>query len=99
MSLAAMRDLAIVVLALESIVIGVLLILLLWQLRRLTLLLERQIKPMLDSLQQTVGTVRGTTSLVSETIVSPAIKLSGMAAGIRQTVRVLAGLAPNDKHG
>jgi len=89
MTLPAVRDIAIIILALESIVIGVLLILLLWQLRSLTILLQEQIKPILDSMQQTIGTVKGTTSLVSETIVSPAIRLSGMVAGLRRAVEVM----------
>lgn len=88
MTLAGVRDIAIIVLALESIAIGVLLIMLLWQVRSLTLLLEEQVKPMLDSLQETLGTVKGTTSLVSETIVRPAIKISGFASGVRRAFRV-----------
>ncbi len=89
MTLPAVRDIAIIILAVESIVIGALLILLLWQVRSLTVLLQEQIKPMLDSIQQTIGTVKGTTSLVSETIVSPAIRISGMVAGLRKAVEVM----------
>lgn len=89
MTLPAVRDIAIIILAVESIVIGVLLILLLWQLRSLTVLLQEQIKPMLDSMQETIGTVKGTTSLVSETIVSPAIRISGVVAGLRRAVEVM----------
>jgi amino acid permease len=94
MALPAVRDLAIIILAIESIVIGVLLILLLWQLRSLTVLLQEQIKPMLDSMQETIGTVKGTTSLVSETIVSPAIKISGFAAGVRRALQVMLRAEP-----
>ena len=83
------RDIAIIVLAIESIVVGVLLILLLWQLRSLTRLLQEEIKPMLDSMQETVGTVKGTASLVSETIVSPAVKIGGLAAGLRRALEVM----------
>jgi amino acid permease len=89
MTLPAVRDMAIIILAIESIVIGILLMLLLWQLRSLTVLLQEQIKPMLDSMQETIGTVKGTTSLVSETIVSPAIQISGMVAGLRRAVEVM----------
>ncbi len=89
MELAAVRDIAIITLALESIVIGVVLILLLWQLRILTRLLQDEIKPILDSARETIGTVRGTTSLVSETIVSPAVKISGLAAGLRRVLEVI----------
>ncbi len=89
MALADVRDIAIVILAVESIVVGILLILLLWQLRSLTQLLEEEVKPMLDALQETIGTVKGTTSLVSETIVSPAVKISGFVAGLRRALEVM----------
>jgi hypothetical protein len=89
MTLSTARDIAIIALALESLVVGVLLILLLWQLRRLSGLLEEQVKPMLQSLQETVGTLRGTTSLVSETIVTPAIRIGGFASGVRRALQVL----------
>ena len=89
MNLADLRDLAIVILALESIAIGVLLMLLLWQVRRLTILLEQEVKPILDSLQETIGTVKGATLLVSETIVSPAIRIGGFASGLRRALQVI----------
>lgn len=92
MTLAVVRDIAIIILALESIIIGVVLTLLLWQVRSLTRLLEQEIKPMLDSLRETIGTVKGTTSLVSETIVSPAVKIGGFVAGLRRAVEVLLSL-------
>jgi amino acid permease len=94
MGLADVRDIAIVILAVESIVVGILLILLLWQLRSLTRLLQEEVKPMLDALQETIGTVKGTTSLVSETIVSPAVKISGFAAGLRRALEVMLTSKP-----
>ena len=89
MNLALVRDIAIVVLALESIVIGVVLVLMLWQVRSLTRLLQDQLKPMLDAMRETVGTVKGTTSLVSETIVTPAVKIGGFFAGARRALQVM----------
>ena len=89
MELGTVRDIAIIVLAVESIVIGVVLTLLLCQLRDLTRLLQDEIEPILDSARETVGTVKGTTSLVSETIVSPAIKIGGFAAGLRRVAEVM----------
>lgn len=91
------RDLAIIVLALESIVIGVVLVLLLWQVRSLIRLLQEEIKPILDSARQTVGTVKGTTNLVSETIVSPAVKVGSLFAGVRRTWEVIWSLKPKTK--
>ena len=94
MELGIIRDIAIIVLALESIVIGVLLILLLLQMRDLTRLLQDEIEPILDSARQTIGTVKGTTSLVSETIVSPAIKISGFVAGLRRVLQLMVTRKP-----
>jgi len=98
MTLQMVRDVAIVILALESIVVGIVLVLLLWQIRNLTRLLQDEIKPMLDSARQTIGTVKGTTSLVSETIISPAVKISGLAAGIRRTLEVLLAIRRPSQH-
>lgn len=92
MTLDVVRDLAIVVLALESIVLGVVLVLLLLQIRNLTRLLQEQVKPMLDSVRETIGTVKGTTAIVSETIVTPAVKIGGFTAGARRTLEVLLSL-------
>jgi len=92
MELGNARDIAIIILALESIVIGVLLMLLLWQLRSLTRLLQEEIKPMLDSARETIGTVKGTTSLVSETIVSPAVKIGGFVSGVRRALEVMLAI-------
>ena len=89
MTLSAARDIAIIALALESLFVGILLILLLWQLRRLSSLLEEQVKPMLQSLQETVGTLKGTTSLVSEAIVTPAVSIGGLVSGVRRALQVL----------
>ena len=89
MELGTVRDIAIIVLAVESIIIGVVLTLLLLQLRDLTRLLQDEIEPILDSARRTVGTVKGTTLLVSEAIVSPAIRISGFATGLRRVLEVL----------
>jgi len=81
MDLAQARDLAIVFLAVVAVVVTVLLgvvVALLW---RLFALIQREVKPVLSSLQQTANTVRGTTEFVSDSFVSPMIKLSSFAAG------------------
>jgi len=84
------RDIAIILLALESLVIGVLLALMLAQLRKLVRLLREEIGPLLDTANETAHTVRGTVGLVSETLVQPLIKVRSYTAGARQVVRNLA---------
>jgi hypothetical protein len=86
---AFVRDLAIILLAVESLVIGVVLIVLVWEIRSLAKLLREEIKPILDSADETVRTVRGTTAFVSDTFVNPMIRVSGFASGIMQALRIL----------
>jgi len=84
------RDLAIILLALESLVIGVVLVVLILEIRSLAKLLREEIKPILDSADETVRTVRGTTTFVSDTFVNPMIRVSGFASGVLQALRILA---------
>jgi hypothetical protein len=86
-----LRDISIIVLALVTIIIGAFLIILVYQLQSLTVLLRDEIKPILNSANQTANTVRGTTNFVSETVVKPAINAWSYAAGARQTLWVLFG--------
>ena len=88
-ALASVRDLAIILLALESLVIGVVLVVLILEIRNLAKLLREEIKPILDSADETARTVRGTTSFVSETFVKPMIRVSSFASGVMQALRIL----------
>lgn len=83
------RDLAIILLAVESLVIGVLLVILIFQVISLTRLLRNEVKPILSSADETVRTVRGTTVFVSEHLVNPLVRASSFASGIAQTLRIL----------
>ena len=88
--MAFVRDLAIILLAIESLVIGIVLIVLIWEVRNLTKLLREQVKPILDSADETVRTVRGTTTFVSKTVVNPVVQVSSIAAGVLQALRILS---------
>lgn len=93
MWLAGLRDLAIVLLAIESIVIGVLLAITLLQIRSLVRVLRDEIKPMLDSANHTMATVQGTTHLVSETLVNPIVHAASYTTGTIQAIRSLFAIA------
>jgi hypothetical protein len=86
------RDIAIIVLALVSIIIGVFMIILTVQVWLLTRLVQDEIKPILESTQRTVNTLRGTTTFMSEKITKPAIEAASIAAGISASVREGIGL-------
>ena len=86
------RDVAIILLAAESLIVGVLLSVLLWQLRKLSRMLEEEVKPLLDSANETVGTVRGTSTFLSETVVSPVVEIISTVTGLRRGLRALSGM-------
>lgn len=88
----SVRDIAIIVLAIESIVVGVLLAILAVQVSRLVKMLREEVQPMLEATQETVGTVRGTTTFLSEHLVTPVVRLSGTLSGLREAARTLAGI-------
>lgn len=83
------RDIAIIVLALESIIIGILLAVLVIQVMKLVRMLREEVMPILRSTQDTVSTVRGTADFVSDHLVQPVVKASSFAAGARQAVSAI----------
>jgi len=86
-----LRDIAIIVLALVTIVTGIFLAVLIIQLQSLIVLLRDEIYPILDSVNQTANTVRGTTDFVSDAVVSPLISAASYASAVRHTFRALTG--------
>jgi MFS family permease len=94
------RDVFIIFMALEFMLIGVAVIVLMVQLAVLTNLLRHEIKPILEATQETVNTVRGTTVFVSENLVEPVMKLNSYVAGMErliQAVTLFMGLGRNKK--
>ena len=87
-----LRDVALIFLAFLSIVIGALMVALLYQVTMLTLLMRDEVKPMLESIQDTMNTVRGTTAFMSDNIVEPTIKAASALAGVRRIFESLAGI-------
>jgi hypothetical protein len=86
---ATLRDIAIIIVAVETIIINALLILLVWQIWRLIKMIREEIKPILEDTKDTIGTVRGTADFVRSNVVDPVVKTSGRIAGFRQTLRTL----------
>lgn len=94
-----LRDAAIIFVAFETLIIGLLLIILMLQTQSLIVLLRDEIKPMLEAANETAATVRGTTRFVSHNVVSPVMKWSGYLAGLRRIVREVSGLRRGDGEG
>lgn len=83
------RDIFIILMALESLLIGFVLVILIIQLARLTNLLQNEIKPILDSTNETVSTLRGTTAFLSANLVEPVMKLNESLAGLHRLLEIL----------
>jgi len=88
---AGLRDVAIIVLALVTMITSVLLAVLLFQLQSLIVLLRDEIQPILQSINQTTGTVRGTATFVSDAVVSPMIEVAGYVSGVQKALKTLFG--------
>lgn len=85
-----LRDWSIIFLALSTLVAQVILVMLLLEMRSLSKMLRENIYPILQSTDETVRTVRGTSVFVSDNVVSPVVKVSSFAAGVSEALRVIA---------
>ncbi len=81
---ANIRDIFIIFMAFESLIIGAALVVLVIQFASLINLLQNEVKPILQSTSETVNTLRGTTEFLSENLVEPVIKLNSYLAGLRK---------------
>ena len=83
------RDIFIIVVALESLVIGVALIVLVVQLASLINLLQNEVRPILKATNETVNNLRGTAEFLGENMVEPVIKLNGYMAGLNRMLELM----------
>ena len=83
------RDVFIIVVAFETLVVGVALIVLLVQLASLINLLQNEVRPILEDTSETVKTLRGTTAFLSESVVDPVIKLNGYLASLQRVLELM----------
>jgi heme/copper-type cytochrome/quinol oxidase subunit 2 len=81
---ANVRDIFIIFMALESLLVGAALVVLIIQLASLINLLQNEVKPILKSTNETVNTLRGTSEFLSENLVEPVIKLNSYLAGLKK---------------
>lgn len=80
------RDIFIILLALQMFVIGVALIVLIIQLATLTNLLQNEVRPILNSTSDTVNTLKGTVKFLSDNMTEPVIKLNSSIASLNKFV-------------
>jgi hypothetical protein len=83
------RDALIIVVAFETFVVGMALIVLLVQLATLINLLQNEVRPILEATSDTLNTLRGTTEFLSESVVQPVIKLNGYMASMQRVLELM----------
>ncbi len=83
------RDVFIIVVGLETLIIGVALVILLIQLAGLINLLQNEVRPILQATNETVNTLRGTAEFLGENMVKPVIKLNGYLASIQRVLELM----------
>jgi uncharacterized membrane protein len=95
---AKIRDVFIIFMAIQSLLTGLTLVVLMVQLSRLINLLNNEIKPILDSTNTTISSLRGTTIFLRDNLVEPVIKLNEYFAGFSQLMTVV-GLGRKARRG
>jgi len=83
------RDIFIIFMALESLLIGVALIILIVQFASLLNLLQNEVRPILDATNETVNHLRGTAEFLGENAVEPVIKLNSYLAGMKRMLELI----------
>jgi hypothetical protein len=86
------RDVFIILMALEFILIIAALAILILQVARLINLLQNEVKPVLDNTQETITTARGTVEFVSKTVARPVIATGAFLAGANVFLREFGGI-------
>lgn len=86
------RDLVIIFLALEGILIILSLAVLVLQVARLVNLLQNEVKPILVNTQETVKTAQSTVEFMSNNLTEPVIRASGFMTGATVLVTNLFGI-------
>ncbi len=83
------RDVFIIVVGLETLIIGVALVILLIQLASLINLLQNEIRPIVQAANETVNTLRGTAEFLSKNAVEPVVKLNSYLASIQRVLELM----------
>lgn len=86
------RDLFIIVLSLQGILIVVALAVLILQVARLINLLQNEVMPILNNARETLNAAKGTVDFVGTNVTDPLIRVSGFLAGARVLFAELGGI-------
>jgi hypothetical protein len=85
------RDLLIIILAIESMMIGMGLLLMLWEIYKLIVLLREEVMPLIHSTKQTVEQIQHTTTFIGQSVAEPVISTRGFLTGAKAMIDTLRG--------
>ncbi|MBW8010063.1 MAG: hypothetical protein FVQ83_02315 [Chloroflexi bacterium] len=83
------RDIVIIGLAVELLVLGLALVVSIVQLARLINLVQNEVQPVLESANETINTLRGTATFLSDNLVQPLVKVNGYVSAIRRALSLV----------
>lgn len=83
------RDIMVIALGLMMVLIAITLVILLVQVARLVNMLQNEVRPVLDSANAAVNTLRGTAEFLSENLTEPVIKINSALAGLRRILETV----------
>lgn len=92
------RDVFLIFLSLQGVMIILALTILIAQVARLINLLQNEVQPILKNTQETVKTASGTVRFVSENVTSPMVKIGGFLAGAGVVLSNLGGIRRALRH-
>jgi methyl-accepting chemotaxis protein len=81
-SVRVVRDLLVILMSLEVVIIGAAFTIFLLQLARLINLVRNEIEPLVEAVSETVNTVRGTALFISKNVVEPVTNVTSVVRGL-----------------
>ena len=89
MQLADLRDIAVIILAAESIILTLVVIILMFVLIGTVRSMRKEVTTVMTSAQKTANTIQSTTAFVSNVAVLPVVRVAGIAAAASRFAWVL----------
>jgi len=86
---AKIRDIMIIFMAFEMMILGVSMVILMIQLATLINLLQNDVKPILDATNETANTLRGTALFLSNNLSEPVIRLNEYTSGLLKFIELI----------
>jgi|GEM_PF-708530 len=91
-SIAIVRDLFLILLALQAMLMSIALIVVMLQLATLINLIQNELQPIVKNMQDAAQTMKGTTEFLSEQLATPVIEGRAMFAGLGAFFREVRGI-------